>query len=116
MCYRLCFLVGEIRKQLSQCRLVVDVAIADEPLDLGVDFIAIVNEFDFPALASYVDVNHDRVIPDLPERKTDFSFLKLFQQFQDFMEGVLWFHLLYSLDPSSFLIVLNPGWLRRARI
>ena len=115
MCYRLGFLVGEIREQLSQRRFVIDMTIADEPLDLGMDFVAVVDEFDFPALARHVDVNHDGVIADLAQRKRDFRFLKLFQQFQDFTEGFCG-SFVVLLDPSSFLIVLNPGWLRRARL
>src|SRR5262249_36949833 len=45
------FLIRELGKQFIERRFVVDVAIAAETLNFNLNFIIVIDEFDFPALA-----------------------------------------------------------------
>src|SRR5262245_471784 len=100
------FLVGKAGEQFFQGGFVVDVAIADEPLDLHLNLIAIIHKFNFPALARDVDLDHDRILAALSQGVSDLGLFQAAKQFEYVSVCVI--HLSYSVEPSNFLIVLKP--------
>src|ERR1700686_5386964 len=74
--HRRFFFVRELGEEFVQRRFIVNVAVRYEALDLNLNFVTVIYELDFPALAWDDGHDHQRVVALASKRIMDLRFIE----------------------------------------